>query len=506
MTGSGLGERDLAQALRVLELLLVCILATLSACAATQFVMSLDEGIYLHGAERVLSGQQLYRDFFALTGPGTFWLYGIWFKLFGSTLPAAHTLLALEIGGICTSLYVVARRLNNRLLGLAATSVFVGLFMAFRHRLYVNHRWDSTCCILLCVALLLSAKGKSWAALLAGIFAGAAAAFTPPVLLVAGAVIVALLFSSSPRQLAVYFLLGVAIPLLTTAAVLGWQGALLPMQASFGWASSHYRYANRVPYGFVPPELGHEDISLLRRILVYVPAALPVIAIALFGWMKLRGLNGTASLKVVLAAGLAVAAACYPRIASNNLLFAAPLLLCFVIVVAANWFQPRTYRRALLLLIGVSLFGVFWTITGQPALERVDSQLGELKTSPREAQNIRFATNVISPGDTLFVYPYQPIWYALTAGINPTRYDFLQPGMMTLQDEAVALSELTAHPPDWVIWQNLPTRTVLNIWPHSDPATLHFARIEQFIRTHYSQVRPPDLHFRYAIAIFHRIQ
>ena len=76
---------------------------------------------------------------------------------------------------------------------------------------------------------------------------------------------------------------------------------------------------------------------------------------------------------------------------------------------------------------------------------------------------------------------------------------------MTLDDETQVLQQLTASPPDWVIWHNLLPRTVLAIWPHSDPATLHFQRIEHFIRTRYSQVQPPERGYRYAIAIFHRI-
>jgi hypothetical protein len=78
--------------------------------------------------------------------------------------------------------------------------------------------------------------------------------------------------------------------------------------------------------------------------------------------------------------------------------------------------------------------------------------------------------------------------------------------MMTLEDESQALEQLTAHPPQWLIWHNLPPRTVLAFWPHSNPATLHFSRLEQFIRSRYSQVRPPDPTFRYAIAIFRRVE
>ena len=162
-------------------------------------------------------------------------------------------------------------------------------------------------------------------------------------------------------------------------------------------------------------------------------------------------------------------------------------------------------RRVAYSVLVVAGIGLLAALTSQPPTVPVRTELGTVRCTPREARNIEFATAVINPGDTLFVYPYQPIWYSLTGGVNPTRYDFLQPGMMTVEDESKVLNQLLAHPPQGVIWHNLPPRTVLAFWPHSDPATLRFTRLEQFIRSRYSQVRPPERQFRYAIALFRRI-
>lgn len=281
------------------------------------------------------------------------------------------------------------------------------------------------------------------------------------------------------------------------------------MLAIFSWAGGHYSQANRVPYGFEPALTGtvaHIQISLLRRVAVHLPAMLPLIALAIYGWLRFRCHSIPFRTTILLVSGLALAASCYPRVAANNLLFATPLLLCFLFLAAAPLAKPSALRGTLWTILAVSIVSVFRTVTGQPPTVPVGSQIGTVNASPREARNIDFATAVIDPGDSLFVYPYQPIWYALTGALNPARFDFLQPGMMTLKDEAVAVGELTAHPPEWVIWHNLPPHTVLAIWPHSDPATLHFHRIEQFIRSRYSQVRTPDPGFRYSIAIFHRIE
>jgi len=65
------GSRRLALPASLVCCLLVSLL--LWAIVADRFSLSIDEGIYLTGAERVSQGGVPHRDFFALTGPGTFW-------------------------------------------------------------------------------------------------------------------------------------------------------------------------------------------------------------------------------------------------------------------------------------------------------------------------------------------------------------------------------------------------------------------------------------------------
>lgn len=70
----------------------------------------LDEGIYLDGASRVVRGQAPYRDFFNFTGPGTFWMYGAVFKLFGTTLANARIVLSAEIALLSAITHWIAPR------------------------------------------------------------------------------------------------------------------------------------------------------------------------------------------------------------------------------------------------------------------------------------------------------------------------------------------------------------------------------------------------------------
>src|SRR5215468_4326951 len=52
-----------------------------------------DEGIILQGAQRILAGQVLYRDFFSFLTPGSYYWVALFFKLFGSSILVARAVL-----------------------------------------------------------------------------------------------------------------------------------------------------------------------------------------------------------------------------------------------------------------------------------------------------------------------------------------------------------------------------------------------------------------------------
>ena len=58
-----------------------------------RFLLTFDEGIFVDGSRRILSGQVPYRDFFILMGPGTFWLQALALRLFGMTLAASRAVM-----------------------------------------------------------------------------------------------------------------------------------------------------------------------------------------------------------------------------------------------------------------------------------------------------------------------------------------------------------------------------------------------------------------------------
>src|SRR5579872_4527577 len=92
---------------------------------ANRFILSFDEGIYLSGAERVLRGQAPYRDFFVLTGPGSFWIQAAILGLLGRTLAHARLAMVADLSILAAVVYWLSARLTRPKFALVVTLFFV---------------------------------------------------------------------------------------------------------------------------------------------------------------------------------------------------------------------------------------------------------------------------------------------------------------------------------------------------------------------------------------------
>lgn len=117
---------------------------------------------------------------------------------------------------------------------------------------------------------------------------------------------------------------------------------------------------------------------------------------------------------------------------------------------------------------------------------------GRIHGRSPDLEVVRMVTSRVARNDSLFVYPYAPIFYFLTQAHNPTRYSFLQPGMSTPVDERLALDALLARPPRWILFFSVTPETYLRTWPSSDPSRLRMPSIEKFIRERYRIVSSAD--------------
>src|ERR1035437_4802978 len=149
-----------------------------------------DEGIYLDGALRILHGESPYRDFFAITGPGTFWLLAALFRVFGVSLESARLLRALDMAAMTGLTYWIATRLGSRRTAVYAALLSAALATGLPDGLVVNHRWEGSALALAAVAAgirLMERPSRSVAAA-AGALSILGAWFTPSVGLVAVAI------------------------------------------------------------------------------------------------------------------------------------------------------------------------------------------------------------------------------------------------------------------------------------------------------------------------------
>ena len=473
---------------------------------ANRFFLSLDEGIYLAGAERILRGQVPYRDFFVITGPGSFWIQAGILGLLGPTLQHARLSLVFDLALLTGIVYWLTARLSGRNFALAATVAFFALETRPLFRMYVNHRWDSSAFALLGVALVFAGteNPRFLTFLAGGIAASAAAWITPSLLTVLVLLGLWLLMVKDLRRYCAPYLLGIISISLLATGVLFFQGALVPMFRDLWWTSTHYPAANAVPYGygaiapgglraiFVGTEVSASVARATGFLSVLLPVVLPLAVYA--GWMARRLRRKQMDHREQLATLLMLASfgfviSTYPRWSADQLLFIAPIFYVLASYLLSRLLTARIIRVAsgglVLALAIASLSYSVLHILSEPVIE---TRIGRLHAEASDQSIIKLASSRVRPGDSLFVYPYLPMVYFLTGGQNPTPYSFLQPGMMQAPDYDAALSDLRARPPQWVFYFGLSLANYHGIWPAADPRALNLTPVDHFILSNYHPV------------------
>jgi len=485
----------------------LCAFAYLAWLAASRYVFFMnDEGIYLDGALRVLHGQMPYRDFFAISGPGTFALLAASFRVFGTTLMAARIPVLWDIAIITACLFWLVCKLGDSKLSnstAAALTAFVYLPFATLAETAVvaNHRWDSSAWAILGGTLLLAAvenraeQNPATRSFLlsfaAGSAAGLAAWFTPPVALAAVALGACLILYRTTRRLFPAYASGVAVMFSAGAFWIVSTGTLPAMLNSFRWTAANYSSANRTGYAAVPggyanllnsSSLSQAAATILVVAFFILPAALPFFS-AVWLWKR-----PSVSVVILLTLGVALVFSTYPRWDVNHLTWVSAPFYALTAVWIAGWSSRKLvrFRKAvalIALLAGSSCFAV--TIHSRLGETTRVTNLGTIHGRPSDLDLLETIQARVTPSDTLFVFPYRPLLYFVTGAHNPTQYSFLQPGMFPDQDEAQALRQLNAHPPRWVLYAHVSTETYLLLWPNSDPRRLRMPRIETFLGENY---------------------
>ncbi len=434
-----------------------------------------DEGIVLQGAQRILQGQVLYRDFFSLVTPGSYYWMALLFRVFGNSILVARAALVIYGGIFSVLTYLVSRRVCSRTISLVVSSLVT--ITCLPYYFMALHNWDSTLWAYLaiyCSVKTIESDSRMWPAL-TGMFA----ALTCLVEQSKGAgLILGLLlglFLLSLRQqgnksriptLWYPLIAGFACPFVATFAYFGFKHGLVQMLAAWLWPLHHYSGANKAFYG--QSDLSTKDVHtlfsgpwLLRFVAAFALApcfivpALPLAAVASLGYgiHRLRRIvdsQETARYYVVVSAtltGLLLATIVTGRPDLIHIMFQAPMFFLILAWALAGKDLPQPGFKRLssfissCVVFGFVAFGL--ALLWQPLNAHfwLETRRGNLKASGTDAALAGLQSRM-APGSRVFVYPNQPLFYYLTATENPTRFDTLFPAVSTPEEFEEALREV----------------------------------------------------------------
>lgn len=483
--------------------------------------IDLDEGIILQGAQRILDGQVLYRDFFSFFTPGSYYMLALVFRVFGDSYLVAHTLVAFVGAGFSPIMYLLARRVCGRQASLFVTALMTAT--AVPMRFVVLHNWDSTlwaCLALYCAVRLLESSSPRWAFASAS-FASLTVLFEQSkgagLLLGLGlGFIIVALYGQQPniftRRLMVVVSLGLVWPIIVTFSYFGSQHALGEMLNSWFWPLHHYSAANHVPYAFsdLPEETnqalfhtGSQATRFVTRLVfssrLWIPF-LPLLGVALLVRLTLCGRHRELR----------------SRSWSYYVLLSSAMsgLLLSVIVARADVFhfvflQPIFFLLLAWLLDGKNLRSAFFTrlapVVGfcasislvamglsllfqERPSDYVVSRRGTVGLSKQDAvlDYIQAHTTI---GEPILVYPYQSTYYYLTQSYNPTRFDFCQPGMHSSEQLQEMRSEFASRPTKFVFYEPAYPDHIHDAWPNTPARDLVRDPMADYIAEEYRACR-----------------
>lgn len=453
-----------------------------------------DEGIYLDGAERIVHGQKLYADFFGYMTPGSFWIQALAFRLFGVTQAAGRVPVIFDVAIECALIFWLVQRYASRACAWATTLWFLAFAIADPSMITAQHRWDSGALALASIAICVACQEKrqeKWL-IAAGFLIACAALATPSVALVAIVTVGWL------RARAAWYLAGASIAACSAGLALWLDGIFPAFLRQLQWLSHNYSASNVMHYGSIiggyralfqgasPWEL---PIRICVVLCVALPALLPVVAIAggVALWRRERG-EHFLYLALCIAA---LAVSTHPRsdVAHLAYIAALPYALAGIAIYRLVPARPRIWI--------VIFFGVWAAVFARQVFaggsQIIETPVGVVRESTAEASAVSELLARVRPQQTLFVYPYKPLFYFLTQTENPSRFSYLQPGLMTADDAALVLSELRAHPPDWVLYLDLSQSEFDRVFPSGKNVPAHFPDLEIWIKSNYSSTGAPVL-------------
>jgi 4-amino-4-deoxy-L-arabinose transferase-like glycosyltransferase len=445
----------------------------------------LDEGSTASQALRVLNGEVIYRDFFTVVTPGSYYTIAWLFQIFGEHLMVLRWAALVTGLGIAATTLIVARHVATWPFAAAAalmTTVW-GWFLV------APNYYSLEAALLSLIALACYVHGAPAARwmVLAGIATGLTAltkqnvgAYTAAGLFIT--IWASRLFDTERDlvgrlKMSGQFIAGIAIPVLPTLLWLIAAGA-----GPYLYESWVFYPLSRYPQRFARPfadlfPLPADPFELWTRVVIYLPALVfPValVAIGVLAWRFQRRGDRAAkheghALAAITSVGILTLLQAWPRVDVTHILFGLQptfILLAYALFCAWRAMKlspgrpPVIAAVALAIAIAPAVLLLWkgyqrtdWEYLNYVAGVRTERARG-IATGILEAQRIDVVTKYVSehtaPDEPIFVVPWAAGFYFLADRANPTRTDF-----MLFEDPEsypCLLSRLDAQPPKYVIY------------------------------------------------------
>jgi 4-amino-4-deoxy-L-arabinose transferase-like glycosyltransferase len=478
--------------------------------------MDPDEGIVLQGAQRILRGEVLYRDFFSFFTPGSYYLLAALFKAFGNSLMVARTALVVFGGIFSVVTYLLARRVCQR--SSALTAACVVSFTALPYRFMALHNWDSTlwaCLAVYSCVRMIECRAVTWA-VATGTFTSLTFLFEQSkgggLALGVGLGLLTILLMGRTQAFTkpsvVALLAGAAWPMITTIVWFYAKGSLQPMLSAWLWPLDHYSLANRVAYGYqnwsdatrqsffggtAPDALFS---FLLVSPLLLVPL-LPLLAVALLGywaiWMRRRTVSPEKSAYYVLVtsalSGLLVSVIIV-RADNIHFMYLQPLFSIVLAWIFDGRDIPGQFFRRLKPLITAYLVAAFFLMSAAllvrsvAGVSAVQTARGAIRVRGEDTV-VEYVRAHVSPGETVLVHPYLPLYYYLTGTFSPGRYEYLQPGLHTPEQFQEVVGTLSMGHVRTVLLELSFSEKIPTSWPNTPISAILKDPVSDYVLQHY---------------------
>ncbi len=421
------------------RLLGLVVVGALTALLCAPFFLTVawlgDEGVLLHGADRMLRGERLYLDFFAFLPPGGFVFTAAWLYLTEVSFAAARVLTILIVIGIACITYLACHRVTRNSV-VSAVAVIAWVVMSQGEYTLLSHHWFTTLfCALALWALLAwieTPERRWWLIVVAGLAGGAAAMVTPTrgaLVMLAGLAA----FGGVPvrfRALAAYCAAGLIVPALLIAHVVA-QGAWdAAFESVILHSATRYAGIQSVHYG------AHSNPQNLLLIFVFPLAGFLTVLHMAQDWPRARRVP---ALRIGIAFGLAAGMGFLVRPDTVHIAYAAPLVLPLLLYGASRLEFPTFRRLRPAAITVVALIAVLparaYLVDALGVIPEPTTRTprGDVKLLTREVGSERAVQRIaaLPANDTVLFYPYSPLLPFLTGRVHPARVDIFVPRYTT---------------------------------------------------------------------------